>query len=79
MRENNKWRSLSIMDLHLNKRGSFATTSGLSTSSSTSSSSSKPGNSQQQDVPLTNNGQSYELIKSTQVRIYFILESLESE
>ena len=68
--KDNRWRSLSIMDLHLNKRGSFATASGLSTSSSASSHSSarqlqpQP----QQEVPLTNNGQSYELIKSTQVR-----------
>jgi len=72
----NRWRSLSIMDLHLSKRGSFATTSGLSSSSSASSSSSSAAvsganassrpQSHQESVPLTNNGQSYELIKSTQ-------------
>jgi len=71
----NRWRSLSIMDLHLSKRGSFATTSGLSSSSSASSSSSSQAVSganassrpqSHQEVPLTNNGQSYELIKSTQ-------------
>ena len=55
----NRWRSLSIMDLHLTKRGSFQSTA----SSVNSASTSRP----QSEVPLTNNGQSYELIKSTQV------------
>ena len=64
----NKWRSLSIMDLHLSKsRGSF--TSGISTATATSTSTSASSRPQsQQEVPLSSNGQSYELIKSTQVR-----------
>ena len=71
----NKWRSLSIMDLHLSKsRGSF--TSGISTATATSTSTSASSRPQsQQEVPLSSNGQSYELIKSTQVRnFYFIFQ-----
>lgn len=56
----NRWRSLSIMDLHLTKRGSFQSTA---SSVHSAASTSRP----QSEVPLTNNGQSYELIKSTQV------------
>eukprot|EP00093_Oithona_nana_P014319 14319.XXX_1187698_1183622_1 [CDS] Oithona nana genome sequencing. len=55
----NRWRSLSIMDLHLTKRGSFQSTA---SSVHSAASTSRP----QSEVPLTNNGQSYELIKSTQ-------------
>ena len=67
----NKWRSLSIMDLHLSKsRGSF--TSGISTATATSTSTSASSRPQsQQEVPLSSNGQSYELIKSTQVRNFY--------
>ena len=64
----NRWRSLSIMDLHLTKRGSFQSTA---SSVHSAASTSRP----QSEVPLTNNGQSYELIKSTQVSFYKTLNS----
>ena len=74
----NRWRSsLSIMDLHLSKRGSLAGGHGIGGGSTATVSvggatgvttaSSRPQS--HQEVPLTNNGQSYELIKSTQVRL----------
>ena len=74
----NKWRSLSIMDLHLSKSRSSAFTgsvggtgNGISASTASAAASAMSRPQSQQDVPMSNNGQSYELIKSTQVRNTF--------
>ena len=66
------------MDLHLSKsRGSFSSAASTTlTSNMASSTISRPQS--QQEVPLTSNGQSYELIKSTQVRNIYFLRHIEA-
>lgn len=59
-----KWRSLSIMDLHLAKRGSLSGLTGGAASTATASGTASKQ--QQHEVPMGHAGQSYELIKSTQ-------------
>lgn len=70
----NKWRSLSIMDLA--KKGSFSGSSGMAATGAPNHHvvGGKPAN--PQDQTSASNGQSYELIKSTQVRIRRALSSV---